>query len=276
MKPPLPSGKGNSLMTKKNAVQKRPSSAVGEFDEDALAQMLEDEGAGMEDMTADDYALPFIKLLQALSPEVDKSDDLYIQGAEPGRAFNSVSRELYPKDGFLVVPVMFKKVFIEWRKRNEGGGFINQYESEQEGRQEMDPANELIETANVYVLAQTEEGIWTPAILSMTSTKLKVVRRWNAMAAMWKLPKPGGVGTFTPPYFARTYLLSTVQEENMEGKYYNFMVSPQKPTIEEGGAELYAEAKTFLASIRSGDVGADFTKDGGDVDVEIVAEDLPF
>ena len=54
-----------------------------------------DAGAGSQNMTQEDLALPFLKVLGQLSPEVNKQNAKFISGAEPGMIVNSVTKELY-------------------------------------------------------------------------------------------------------------------------------------------------------------------------------------
>ena len=54
-----------------------------------------DAGAGSQNITQDDLALPFLKVLGQLSPEVNKQNAKFINGAEPGMIVNSVTKEIY-------------------------------------------------------------------------------------------------------------------------------------------------------------------------------------
>ena len=63
-----------------------------------LDKMLEaDAGVGLENITTDDMQIPFIRIIQALSPQLQKDDPLYIKGAEQGDIFNTVSQEVLNK-----------------------------------------------------------------------------------------------------------------------------------------------------------------------------------
>ena len=53
-----------------------------------------DAGKGLGELGQDDLALPFLKILGQLSPEVNKRDGKYVEGAEPGMIYNSVTSEL--------------------------------------------------------------------------------------------------------------------------------------------------------------------------------------
>ena len=91
--------------------------AVNMFEADA------DMGQGVENLTHEDLALPFLKILGQLSPEVNKRDGKYVQGAEPGMIYNSVTGELFDGEkGIEVVPCHYKLEYIEWQDRGEGSG----------------------------------------------------------------------------------------------------------------------------------------------------------
>ena len=58
----------------------------------------QDAGQGLGKLGQEDLALPFLKILGQLSPEVNKRDGKYVEGAEPGMIFNSVSGEVRTPD----------------------------------------------------------------------------------------------------------------------------------------------------------------------------------
>ena len=96
------------------------------------ANMFEDDAAkGLGNIGQQDLALPFLKILGQLSPEVNKRDGKYVEGAEPGMIFNSVSGELYDGvKGINVIPCFYKLEYIEWKDRGEGlGAPVNIYDS---------------------------------------------------------------------------------------------------------------------------------------------------
>ena len=70
------------------------------------AQTFEqDAGKGLGKLTQEDLALPFLKILGQLSPEVNKRDGKYVEGAEAGMIYNSVTGELYNGvEGINVIP----------------------------------------------------------------------------------------------------------------------------------------------------------------------------
>ena len=78
---------------------------------------------GFENMTQEDMALPFVRILGQLSPQVTDGDAKYIDGAKPGMIYNTVTSELFDgKKGFKVIPCYYKKDYPEWSDRGDGPG----------------------------------------------------------------------------------------------------------------------------------------------------------
>ena len=93
--------------------------------EGALAvNMFEaDADKGSQNMGQDDLALPFLKVLGQLSPETNKRDGKYVEGAEPGMILNSVTNEIYDgTKGIQVLPAFYERKYVEWQDRGEGKG----------------------------------------------------------------------------------------------------------------------------------------------------------
>ena len=51
-----------------------------------------DIGSGFEEVTSSDIQIPFLRIIQALSPQLKKSDAGFIQGASSGDIFNNTIR----------------------------------------------------------------------------------------------------------------------------------------------------------------------------------------
>jgi hypothetical protein len=64
-----------------------------------------DDSKGFDNMTQDDLALPFVRILGQLSPQVTQGDAKYIESAKPGMIYNTVTSELFDgKVGIKVIP----------------------------------------------------------------------------------------------------------------------------------------------------------------------------
>ncbi len=93
--------------------------------EGALAiNMFEaDADKGAQNITQEDLALPFLKVLMPLSPEVNKRDGKYVEGAEPGMIFNSVTKELFDgAKGINILPCHYLKQYVIWQDRGTSSG----------------------------------------------------------------------------------------------------------------------------------------------------------
>ncbi len=221
----------------------------------------EDAAKGLGKLGQEDLALPFLKILGQLSPEVNKRDGKYVEGAEPGMIFNSVSGELYDgMKGITVVPCFYKLEYIEWKDRGEGSGgpvqihdsssdIMSQTKTDANYKDRLPNGNYVEKTASHFVLITNPTA--ATALISMKSTQLKISRKWNSMMAGIKMK--GKNGMFTPASFSHEYRLRTVQQSNDKGTWFGWEVQKIGPV---SNAELYQQAKVFAESISKGDVKA--------------------
>ena len=222
------------------------------------ANMFEaDAGQGLN-MTQEDLALPFLKVLGQLSPECNKRDAKHVEGAEPGMIINTVTNEIYDGvKGIDVVPVHYKRQHIEWQDRGESQGApVKIYEAGDDlpsttrdkfNKDRLANGNYLENTASHFVVILGDNP--TTALISMKATQLKVSRKWNSM--MMGLKMQGKNGMFTPPTYSHIYKLKTVQQSNDKGTWFGWDVSRVGPISDPG---IYKIAKDFGASVSKGDV----------------------
>ena len=224
--------------------------------------MFEDDAAkGLGKIGQDDLALPFLKILGQLSPEVNKRDGKYVEGAEPGMIFNSVSGELYDGvKGIDVIPCFYKLEYIEWKDRGEGlGAPVNIYDSSSDIMSKTTPdanykdrlpnGNYIDKTASHFVIITGDNP--ATALISMKSTQLKISRKWNSMMSGIKMK--GANGLFTPASFSHIYRLKTTQMSNDKGTWFGWEVSKVGPVTDQS---LYGQAKSFSENISKGSVKA--------------------
>ena len=226
------------------------------------ANMFEDDAAkGLGAIGQEDLALPFLKILGQLSPEVNKRDGKYVEGAEPGMIYNSVSGELYDGvKGIDVIPCFYKLEYIEWKDRGEGlGAPVAIYDSSSDIMSKTTPdanykdrlpnGNYIEKTASHFVIVSGDSP--STALISMKSTQLKISRKWNSMMSGIKMK--GANGMFTPASFSHIYKLKTTQMSNDKGTWFGWEVSKVGPVTDKG---LYDQAKSFSDSISKGAVKA--------------------
>ena len=216
-----------------------------------------DANAGSQNITQEDLALPFLKVLGQLSPEVNKKDSKYTAGAEPGKIYNTVTTELY--DEINVLPVFYKRQYVEWQDRGTSMGapvaihevnseVINQSTRDKMNKDRLPNGNYLENTANHFVVLLSGSTPST-ALISMKATQLKISKKWNTMMMSTKMK--GKNGLFTPPTYSHIYRLKTVQQSNDKGTWYGWDVS-KLDTIKDKGA--YDVAKNFAERLGKGQV----------------------
>ena len=231
------------------------------------SNVFEDDAAkGLGAIGQEDLALPFLKILGQLSPEVNKRDGKYVEGAEPGMIFNSVSGELYDGvKGINVIPCFYKLEYIEWKDRGEGlGAPVAIYDSSSDIMSKTKPdanykdrlpnGNYIEKTASHFVIVSGDSP--STALISMKSTQLKISRKWNSMMSGIKMK--GANGMFTPASFSHIYKLKTTQMSNDKGTWFGWEVSKVGPVTDKG---LYDQARSFSESISKGSVKAKHGED---------------
>ena len=218
-----------------------------------------DANQGVENLTHEDLALPFLKILGQLSPEVNKRDGKYVQGAEPGMIYNSVTGELFDGEkGIQVIPCHYKLEYIEWQDRGEGSGapvaihpsssdILTQTKRDASYKDRLPNGNYIEKTASHFVVVLGNSP--STALIAMKSTQLKISRKWNSMMASIKMK--GKNGMFTPAFFSHVYKLKTTQMSNDKGTWFGWEVSKVGPVQD---AAIYQQAKSFAEGVSKGDV----------------------
>jgi len=230
-----------------NQVAKKEKSDV------ALTSMFEqDQAGGMDQMGQGDFAMPFLRVLGQLSPEVNERDAKYVSGAKAGMIFNTVTKQAYDGvEGVNVIPCGYKREYVEWSDRGEGtsapvaihsvaSGIINDATRGADYKDRLPSGNYLENTASYFVMLPDMQQ----ALITMKSTQLKVSRSWNSMMNSIKLQ--GKNGLFTPAAYSHVYKLSTVQQSNDKGTWFGWNIEKVGPVQDKN---MYEAAKQFASSV---------------------------
>lgn len=198
------------------------------------------KGQGLDDVSAREKIIPFIKVLAQLSPECNKGPK-QVKGAAPGMLINSASNTLFEADideeapGILFQPVVRQCFWNEWIHTDDGGGLVAQHpvDSEfvrqkiaQHGDRKIEfrgddgKTHQLIETYYLYGHLLEDDGvtIQRPVVLSFSITKMKPYRQF--IDSMLEIKGK-------PPLCAFRARIQTIGEVNKKGQpYFNFKISP--------------------------------------------------
>ncbi len=225
-----------------------------------MSDLLSGEGV---DYDTSELQIPFVRVIQALSPQIKKNDAGFIKGASQGDAFNTVTGDYWNgEEGFEVVPCLQQTKYLEFIPRDQGGGgFVGELSADDPniaratrtgGKEILPNGNELVKSDQHYCMLIGSDGLYQPVIVDMKSTQLSVSRRWKTQIAMLKVKDAQGV-LKTPALFGTVWRLTTVEQSNDMGTWYNWSVEKVKMIDDEA---LLQEAINFRKSIQKGEAKA--------------------
>ncbi len=231
---------------------------------------------GSEGVKAEDLVIPRLEMVQALSPVVKEGDPAYNASARPGMLINTVTKQLYGKEAFIV-PVQYTKQWLVWKKRKDPktgkaleGGFLGAFSTPEEANDKMQAEVkgglnadhvEVIDTPQHLCLLVDVmgDGQVSEVMLSMPRTKAKISRQWNSMIKL-----AGG------DRFARVYRVTTSLEKGKLGDYYNFAIAQSGFPAQS----LYQRAEKLYEAVTQGGrvYRADVSDVNGETEVDQTAE----
>lgn len=221
---------------------------------------------GLESVSAQDLSIPYLRILAQLSPQVNKRDGAYVQGAEAGMIYNTVENAVYNgEDGVSVIPCYYRRVYVEWKPREKGGGFVHTYGVDDEivkttyrddrGNDILPNGNILTNTSEFYVLMLDKDGTPRRCLITMSATQLKKARKW--LTQMQTNTGRGESGNmFVMPMMSHVYTLYTVEERNDKGSWFGWEVTKDYvlDLDNKDNASLFKMAIAFSKSVKAGDI----------------------
>lgn len=282
--------------TKTEVATAPKAGAVAAFDEDFLKEAEELGGAGRT-KGMDDNVIPFLSLLQDMSPEAKKRDPDYVEGAEPGMILNKATKTVHTE--LIVIPWATDRCINQWVPRDSGGGFkgrhpfVGTVEDSMKaagGTEKPDPkdpkktvwmtadGDELLDTRYVYVMVVDEEkGTAMPAVISFSSTGHTVAKAWSTLRNASKLP-----GGKEHPIWFRKYRMKTKPAKNTKGDYFVLDFQDlgdegwvKDKVLRDAGREYFEQfEKGHIKSADEADVDEDESKTQGGKGEKTAAKDV--
>ena len=210
---------------------------------------------GSEEVKIQDLTIPRLSIIQDLSPQHKTNKAEYIEGADVGMLFNTVTNALYP-ESVIFVPVYFRMEWVVWKHRDAGGGFIGAYSSQEEAvaavgdhplagqtTEKNDPVLDVQDTAQQFGLlvdpnSPAENPRAIEIVISMSRSQLKPSRQFNSM-----------IRIATGDRWERYYKLSAIDAVNAAGQDYKNWKVEQLGFVSE---EVFAQAEALYESVKSG------------------------
>lgn len=219
-------------------------------------------GYGVDDLDASDKSIPFLKVLEKQSPEIET-----VEGAKPGMFINTATQQLYPSVRF--VPATRDHMFVEWVPIENGGGLaasysmqekISQWAATQRGKISLKNGNDLVETFYLYGIVLPEEGSDDepyPAVISFTSTRIKAYKTIANRSDSIMLRGSNG-RKFKAPWFCHVWRISSEKKVDGNQSWFVYKAEFDGPSAEAARLPADHEAVqmgvTMVEQKRSGEL----------------------
>lgn len=222
-------------------------------DKELMAQLSSDAEEYGHEAAPDDLLQSEIKLMQAISNQVNKKHEDYIEGAEVGDIVDIVSGKNY-KEEINIIPITYmmnynlvkgkgKDIEVVESYGNNSSKYDTAKVDENYRRLGEEVGTFYTKTYNWYVLVvDLETKEFSPALIRMSRSKETVARKLNTLASQKK------VDGKTLPIFAGIYKLTSIVTTGKEGDYFIYRVSNAGLTISELGIDVYNAAKKLFKS----------------------------
>lgn len=177
----------------------------------------EHSGEGLENIEISDLSLPFLRVAQPLSPQIDKDSEEFLEGLQVGMFFNTVTNRIYGKE-INLIPMKYERSWVEWKQ--DRGGFVARHIP---GSIDIDKsdfskwkynANVIQDTLMFYCMVadRLNEG---PIVFCLSSTGIKHGKNWMTQINMTRLPSGKQA-----PIFSSVWKLFTTKQQNAKGSFY--------------------------------------------------------
>lgn len=234
--PPPPKGKAVAVAADKkktNAVETAAS-------EDVLALMRKNAGKGVS-TAMEDNVVPLVYILQALSPQVQRKKEEYIDGAEAGMIWFRGTKDVVAGDeGIPVVLCHWSKSWIEWLP--DRGGYVGRHPERPENASlitdSQNPKKKFWQLPNKNTVVETREHVVlvldifdrpTPFVIPMSGSNHQASKEWMSAANRKIIP-----GTdLKAPLFGYIYRMKLKFRTNDQGDWFMWDIQDEggEPTI---------------------------------------------
>lgn len=242
-------------------------------------------GGGMEEATADSYAIPFLAILQKGSPQVDEASGQQLKGAKAGMIFETTSKNFFDgTKGVELVQAHYKRVWLRWGARDAGGGFKGEispeeltkmrndglvkeakgrsYVADKNGEFDPDESDKVVDTRVHYMLLlDRKKKTSKRCVLSLASTQVRKSKDLMSMFADLRMEEDGQ--EYCPATYQSIIKLTTVPEKNDQGTWYgaSFEIVEQFDDPED---PVFLAAEQFKEAVKSGLASAKMSDDGAE------------
>lgn len=211
----------------------------------------EHAGAGINELDSSDKSIPFLKIIEKGSPEMEEGI-----GAQPGMLINTATKKLY--DSVRFVPACREHAYVEWVPVDNGGGLVASYPStapisvwakSQRGKVKLKNGNDLVETFYLFGTIVEDDGNAAPAVIAFTSTRIATYKTITNKASALMMNGSNG-RKFNPPWFAHAWRITTKKEtDDKKRTWFTFVADFDSTDKAAAGALLAPDSPAFQMGV---------------------------
>ncbi len=195
-------------------------------------------GLGTESIAQTDVETPRLKILEALSPQLRRGSDMYLDDAQPGDFCNTATGDVWRVE-ITVVPCDFHTRYLEWPKvrgksapiadHGEDSSILRRCATNEKNQHFLPNGNRIEETASWHLLIQNGAA-WDRVLFQLTSTRLKASRKWLTAIRAETCLMDGR--PWKPPLFWRAWNLRVIGANNTQGDWSTFIAERGEQLID--------------------------------------------
>lgn len=271
--------KSDVAMVDASALVKLESKAMAAYDYGEDMVPIGKIAPGYEGQSSQDASMPWIVLLQPMSPAVAQGK---VEGAKAGMFMNTVTHQLWgAEEGVIFVPSTTRHEFVQWVDRDNGGGLVARHEidsevvatakkkykfAEYKTPGENGQLDDLVETFYVIgVVCDPDGSVNGEAMIGLTSTKIKPYKDWIAMIRAFTLVVDGN--KYMPPLYSHIAKMTSKGENFGKDFAHVVKIAPLNGAVKDSLVpkedERFIRAKALKLAYESGAAKIDYSAQGG-------------
>lgn len=206
-------------------------------------------GQGYEDFSANSYQVPFLKIAQKLSPELNTHNESCIKGLEVGQFFNSLTKKNYGSS-IKLIPLRQREVWLEYEPNRGPFRGMHEVGSIQttgdvfDGGLKTLAGNDIIDALVFYCLL-ADEPASGPIIFTMYGTGFRHGKTWNSLIMTSKTSSGKQA-----PYFGSVWTLETIYNTDGKNDWYQ-IGSKTSSNIKRERSITQEELTTYILPARA-------------------------
>lgn len=242
------------------ALERRPLNALSKPD-----YIKSGDTRGTENIGTDDIKFPALRLAQAMSPEVKRSEAEYIDGLREGELFNSLNKHIYGEDPvrFIIINqlghrnVQFdpndRKVVIDGNVTDDDPRCQFTEQIVDGAKKRFKPLATRFYDYLILLLPQDGEKSEPELLtLSLKSTQIKKAKELNTLLKTSKMPS-----------FSFVWLGTPVPERKGNNSWYGWKFSPAGWTPEDIFKQCSTDYDKFAGKAIAVEADVDTNDDAG-------------